>query len=165
MSRQIRSARKSGGFGASRTSAPKVVGKSLQAAPLSEPDTRLVTTCRAPRKFQFGSLPGSLHDTLGLGMSDHVFVVAHFTAKPGRATDLRAVIEAFVAPTRLEKGCIQYDLCVDADHPDKFTFVEQWESRADLEAHGRSTHITSGRLKLPDLIAEPAWVQVVRKIV
>lgn len=98
-------------------------------------------------------------------MTDHVFVVAHFTAKPGRAAELRPVIAAFVAPTRQEKGCIQYDLCADADNPEKFTFVEQWESRADLEAHGRSAHISAGREKLPDLLAEPAWVQVVRKIV
>lgn len=97
-------------------------------------------------------------------MSDPVFVVAHFTAKPGRAAELRAVIEAFVAPTRKEKGCIQYDLCVDAGNPEKFTFVEEWESPADLDAHGRSAHIAAGREKLPDLVAEPAWVQVVRKI-
>ncbi len=97
-------------------------------------------------------------------MSDPVFVVAHFTANPGSETALRAVLQSFVAPTRREQGCIQYDLCLDADHPGKFTFVEEWESRADLEAHSRSLHITEGRQKLPALLAEPAWVQVVRKI-
>jgi hypothetical protein len=33
------------------------------------------------------------------------------------------------------------------------------------DAHSRSAHITAGRQKLPDLLAEPAWVEVVRKIV
>ncbi|MCU0247618.1 MAG: antibiotic biosynthesis monooxygenase [Bryobacter sp.] len=98
-------------------------------------------------------------------MADRVFVVAHFTARPGAADALREVLSGFVAPTRQEQGCIQYDLCVDADAPDKFTFVEEWETRADLDAHSRSAHITAGRQKLPDLLAEPAWVQVVRKIV
>lgn len=97
-------------------------------------------------------------------MTKRVFVVAHFTAKPGAAGALRELLSGFVAPTRQENGCLQYDLCLDADHPDKFTFVEEWETRADLDAHSRSAHITAGRQKLPDLIAEPAWVQVVHKI-
>jgi quinol monooxygenase YgiN len=97
-------------------------------------------------------------------MSERVFVVAHFRAKPGRAEELRAVLEGFVAPTRAEQGCLQYDLCVDADDGERFTFVEEWERRADLEAHSQPAHIQAGRQQLAELLAEPAWVQVVRKI-
>ena len=58
-----------------------------------------------------------------------VEVVAHLQAKPGCEGGLRAVLESFVAPTRLEKGCLRYDLNVDLDDPTKFTFIEEWESR------------------------------------
>ncbi len=91
-------------------------------------------------------------------------VVAHIHAKPGKEKELKSVLEGFVAPTRQEDGCIRYDLFVDLDHPTKFTFIEEWASREALAKHGQSAHITAGREKFPDLLAEPAWVQVVSQI-
>ena len=93
-----------------------------------------------------------------------VDVIAHIHAKPGREKELREVLESFVGPTRLEDGCLRYDLFVDLDNPTKFTFVEEWASRQDLEKHGKSAHISVGRAKFPDLLAEPGWVQVATRI-
>lgn len=93
-----------------------------------------------------------------------VDVVAHLCAKPGCESALRLVLESFVAPTRQEKGCLRYDLHVDLDDPTKFTFVEEWESRVDLEKHGQSEHIAAGRLQFPALLSQPAWVQVLSRI-
>ena len=93
-----------------------------------------------------------------------VDVVAHLQAKPGSERALRAVLESFVAPTRQEKGCLRYDLHVDLDDPTKLTFIEEWESREDLEMHGRSEHIAAGRVKFPELLLQPAWVQVLSRI-
>ena len=61
-----------------------------------------------------------------------VDVIAHLHAKAGKESELRKVLESFVAPTRLEEGCIRYDLFVDLDHPNKFTFIEEWASREAL---------------------------------
>ena len=93
-----------------------------------------------------------------------VDVIAHIHAQPGKEQQLRRVLESFVAPTRLEDGCIQYDLFVDLDHPNKFTFIEQWASRDALIKHGQSAHIQEGRKHFPDLLSEPAWVQVSQRI-
>jgi quinol monooxygenase YgiN len=93
-----------------------------------------------------------------------VDVVAHIHAKPGLEKELQAVLEGFVAPTRLEEGCIRYDLFVDCDDPTKFTFIEEWSSREALAKHGQSAHITAGRTKFPELLAQPAWVQVATQI-
>lgn len=93
-----------------------------------------------------------------------VDVVAHIHAKPGQEAALRAVLEGFVAPTRQEEGCLRYDLFVDLDDPAKFTFIEEWTSREALAKHGQSAHITAGRAKFPDLLAQPGWVQVVTRI-
>lgn len=93
-----------------------------------------------------------------------VDVVAHIHAKPGLEKELQAVLESFVAPTRLEEGCIRYDLFVDCDDPTKFTFIEEWSSREALAKHGQSTHITAGRTRFPELLAQPAWVQVATQI-
>ncbi|MEI8212897.1 MAG: putative quinol monooxygenase [Planctomycetota bacterium] len=93
-----------------------------------------------------------------------VDVIAHLHAKPGREAELRAVLEGFVGPTRKEQGCIRYDLFVDLDHPSRFTFVEEWASREDLEHHGQSVHITEGRKHFPELLDELGWVQVITQI-
>jgi quinol monooxygenase YgiN len=94
-----------------------------------------------------------------------VDVIAHLHAKLGREAELRTVLEGFVCPTRKEQGCIRYDLFVDLDHPNRFTFVEEWASREDLIQHGQSDHITEGRKHFPELLDEPGWVQVVSQIV
>jgi quinol monooxygenase YgiN len=93
-----------------------------------------------------------------------VDVIAHLHAKPGREGDLRNVLESFVAPTRQEDGCLRYDLFVDLDQPTKFTFIEEWASRDALVRHGESAHIAAGRKLFPELLAEPAWVQVATRI-
>lgn len=93
-----------------------------------------------------------------------VDVVAHLHAKPGQEAELRVVLESFVNPTRSEEGCIRYDLFMDLDHPTRFTFIEEWASREALERHGQSAHITAGRKRFPELLAEPGWVQVVSRI-
>jgi quinol monooxygenase YgiN len=59
---------------------------------------------------------------------------------------------------------LRYDLFVDVDHPHKFTFIEEWASRAALEKHGQSAHIQAGRQHFPELLGEPAWVQVATRI-
>ena len=80
-----------------------------------------------------------------------VAVVAIFVAKPGKEEELRQVLEANVAPTRQEKGALQYDLHRDNDEPRRFIFVERWESEATLAEHGKSAHIQTFRSKMPDL--------------
>lgn len=93
-----------------------------------------------------------------------VDVVAHLQSKPGCEEALRSVLTSFVAPTRQEEGCLRYDLHVDLDDPTKFTFIEEWESREALNKHGQSEHIAAGRAQFPELLAQPAWVQVLNWI-
>jgi quinol monooxygenase YgiN len=64
--------------------------------------------------------------------------------------EARQVLLAFCAPTRKEKGCVFYDLHENPSDPEDLTFIEQWESEADLDAHGQSEHIQAGRKKFPE---------------
>ena len=97
-------------------------------------------------------------------MSEQVDVVAHIEAKPGEEAFVRSVLESYVAPTRLEDGCLRYDLFADISHPQKFTFVEEWTTLAALEKHGQSAHIAAGKAKLVDKVASPAWVQKLTRV-
>jgi quinol monooxygenase YgiN len=91
-------------------------------------------------------------------------VVAHIHALAGHEHSVLEAIKTFVAPTRLEAGCLRYDLFRDVSDPTKFTFIEEWESPAHLEAHSASTHIAAGRALLQGKLAEPTWVQVVKAV-
>lgn len=74
-------------------------------------------------------------------------VIAHIHAKPGHEDELRAGLEELVAPTRAEKGCVQYDLFRDSEDPCHFIFDEMWESHELWRAHINSDHIKAGSEK------------------
>jgi quinol monooxygenase YgiN len=79
-------------------------------------------------------------------------VVAHFKPKPGKLDEARQVLLGFCAPTRAEKGCVFYDLHENPADPEDLTFIEEWESEADLDRHGESAHIQAGRKQFPECI-------------
>ena len=79
-------------------------------------------------------------------------VVAHFKPKPGKLEEARALLLGFTQPTRAEKGCVFYDLHDNPADPEDLTFIEEWESEEDLDAHSKSTHIQDGRKRMPDLM-------------
>jgi quinol monooxygenase YgiN len=91
-------------------------------------------------------------------------VVAHLYAAPGNEAFVREVLEGFVAPTRLENGCLRYDLFADMADPTRFTFIEEWTSAEALDAHSRSAHITAGRARLEGKMLQPGWVQRLNQI-
>lgn len=97
-------------------------------------------------------------------MAGKVTVIAYHRAKPGKEGALREALLAVCAPTRREKGCINYDLHVSSDDPGLLVFHENWESKEDLDAHLASPHIDAFRAVAPDLLAEPPnitlWTEV-----
>ena len=88
-------------------------------------------------------------------MQSKVTVIAYHRAKPGKEKELREALLAVCAPTRNEKGCINYDLHVSPDDPALLVFHENWVTKADLDAHLQSPHINAFRRIAPDLLAEP----------
>lgn len=79
-------------------------------------------------------------------------VVAHFKPKPGKLEEARALLLGFTLPTRAEKGCVFYDLHENPADPEDLTFIEEWASSEDLDAHGKSAHIQAGRLRMPEIM-------------
>lgn len=89
-------------------------------------------------------------------MAGKVTVIAYRHAKPGKERALREALLKVCAPTRAEKGCINYDLHVSPDDPGLLVFHENWVSKEDLDAHLASPHVDAFRAVAPDLLAEPA---------
>jgi quinol monooxygenase YgiN len=82
-------------------------------------------------------------------------VVAVLPAKPDRVDEVREILKSLIGPTRAESGCITYELLQNNADPAEFTFVEEWESDAALDAHLATAHIQTGLEKVTPLLAGP----------
>ncbi|WP_152046766.1 putative quinol monooxygenase [Aureimonas psammosilenae] len=70
-------------------------------------------------------------------------IVARLKAKPGHEAELEKELRGLVAPTRAEKGCLNYDLHRSHQDPGLFIFHENWESRELWDAHMNSPHLAA----------------------
>ena len=77
---------------------------------------------------------------------------------------MRDVLNSYIAPTRLEEGCLRYDLFVDVEDATKFTFIEEWTSAEALFKHSQSAHLAAGRARLEGKLAQPAKVFKLNRI-
>ncbi len=82
-----------------------------------------------------------------------LYVVARLTALPDRVEETKAVLLGLLEPTRPEEGCIRYDLFQNQADPTDFTFIEEWQDKACLDAHLASSHIQDALAQLPSLLA------------
>ena len=84
-------------------------------------------------------------------------IVAHIHAEADHVEDVKTALQNLVAPTRAEKGCLQYDLHQDNEDPTHFMFYENWTSRETWQDHMNSDHlkangpITAGKIARVDL--------------
>src|SRR5947209_17717181 len=69
-----------------------------------------------------------------------VTLVVVLRAKPGQESLLEAELRALIHPTRLEQGCITYDLHRAADSPGAFFLHETWASREHHGQHTKTAH-------------------------
>ena len=79
-------------------------------------------------------------------------VIARFTAKTGMEERLKGVLQALVVPTRLEAGCLHYEMVQAQADPRQFTFFEKWEDVPSLMAHAQSPHVVRAREQRAELI-------------
>lgn len=87
-------------------------------------------------------------------------MVAHIHAAAGQGVLVREVLETLLEPTRTEQGCLSYDFYLDADNPERFTFIEEWSSREALQAHLATPHIADALSRLDGKLADEPWIQV-----
>ncbi|TMM53294.1 antibiotic biosynthesis monooxygenase [Maribacter algarum] len=68
-------------------------------------------------------------------------LIASILAKNEKRELVKSELLKLIAPTRVEEGCINYDLHQDNENPNLFVFHENWESKTLLEKHLASPHI------------------------
>jgi len=93
-----------------------------------------------------------------------VTVVATFQARPGKEAELKRALTGLVAPTRLEAGCLNYDLHILPEDPAKFLFHENWTSQAHLDAHLQSPQIKALLPRVEELCVAFPEIKIWEKI-
>jgi len=81
-------------------------------------------------------------------MSQRVYVLAQFQAKPGKEQQLFDTLKALEPDSYREQGCIQYTVTRQIDHEcatrnnHTIVFNEIWATAEDWAAHGRRKQIS-----------------------
>lgn len=89
-----------------------------------------------------------------------IIVAAYVTVKTGMGNDFVKAAQDCIANTRKEAGNISYTLLASTEDPDKFTFFEEWKSRADLGTHMETAHFKAFGKGIEGILAQPLDVKV-----
>ncbi len=81
--------------------------------------------------------------------TEAVVLTAMVKARTGQEEAVKEALLSLVEPTRKEPGCLCYNLHQSKSDPTQFMFYEQWASKEDLAAHGKTPHMKAlgGKLK------------------
>jgi quinol monooxygenase YgiN len=71
---------------------------------------------------------------------DPIVLNVVFEAVPGREEDLARQLQALLAPTRKEAGCLAYELHHDPENRARFMFYEKFADQASLDLHVATPH-------------------------
>jgi quinol monooxygenase YgiN len=93
-----------------------------------------------------------------------VTVLALVKAKDGMEGTVRQELLSLVNPTRLEPGCMNYDLHQAMEDKSLFFFYENWKSMEDLERHRETAHLKTFREKAGGLLAKPIEVTLFKTV-
>jgi quinol monooxygenase YgiN len=80
-----------------------------------------------------------------------VFIVTHIDVPPPNKDACIAAVEAHVAASRNDPGCVRYEVFQQADRPNHFSAVHAWADRAAFDAHIVAAHTKDFRMKLTPL--------------
>jgi quinol monooxygenase YgiN len=92
-----------------------------------------------------------------------VRVIARFVAREGGESQLEALLQGMLIPTRAESGCESYALYV-SDSRGHFYLIETWESQAALDRHLSTPHFERLKKTGAELVKEPFEVNIVKEI-
>jgi quinol monooxygenase YgiN len=97
-----------------------------------------------------------------------VIVAGTFRVPPERFDDLWPHLQAVIAATRQEDGCLIYSYARDVGDPELIRLFEHWRDQASLHAHFKAAHMLAWqkvraehgfhdrRIKSYDVVAERA---------
>lgn len=89
-------------------------------------------------------------------------ILATVTAKPTATANVAAALQAMIAPSRSEPGCLQYALFASRDTPGTFYLLERYADDAALAAHQTSPHFTALVAGLADKLVRKIHIEQIQ---
>ena len=86
-------------------------------------------------------------------------IVGTVVAKPEKREVLLKILASFVAPTRTESGCVNYDFHCDAEDPNIFIFYENFVNQQALDTHLAMPYLKPLIDRTDELLAEPIHIR------
>ena len=86
-------------------------------------------------------------------------IIGTVVAKPEKREEVLEILEAMVAPTRTEPGCVNYDFHCGRDDPNTFVFYENFVDDAALDVHLRMPYIETIFERTKELLARPVEIR------
>ena len=83
-----------------------------------------------------------------------VIVMGTVRVDPEAVERLRPAMEAMMAASRAEAGCLTYAYALDLLEPGLVRVSELWTDRASLEAHFKTAHMATWRQALAGQVRE-----------
>jgi quinol monooxygenase YgiN len=89
-----------------------------------------------------------------------IMVTATITAKPGQRDAVIEKSKDLIESTRLEPGCISYQLYASTEDKDVLLMLEQWENPEVLESHMQTEHFKAFGVAIKDILAEELDINI-----
>lgn len=89
-----------------------------------------------------------------------IIVLAKATAKKGMVKNIIDNSDSIIKNTRLEKGCIEYNLFNPIDSDNTLLFVEKWENENDLKSHLKQPHFLKFGSDIEDYLVKDLEITV-----
>lgn len=88
-------------------------------------------------------------------------VYANCQLKVGKSSEFEQIATELTKLSRQDKGCIAYHVGKVSGENDSYSFVEFWQSQADLDLHMQQPHFIQAGEKFAELLAAPLDIKLV----
>ncbi|MEN6591624.1 MAG: putative quinol monooxygenase [Methanobacterium sp.] len=82
-----------------------------------------------------------------------LMVTAKIIAKPGEKDNIILKAKDLIESTRLESGCISYNLYASTEDDDVLMILEQWKNQDVLDSHMQTKHFIAFGKAVEDILA------------
>ena len=89
-----------------------------------------------------------------------ILVTATITANPGERDKIITKSQDLIESTRLESGCISYNLYASTESDTILLMLEQWENLEVLETHMQTKHFKAFGVAIENLLAKKLDIAV-----
>jgi len=92
-------------------------------------------------------------------VSHSLRVLVFITSKPEHVDAMRRLLGSLIAPSRAERGCLNYELLQNTSDLTDFTVAEEWESEQHYAGHFEVEHVKQALGEFAELAAKPLEIR------